>query len=150
MTAAFRLWQELAACGVSLAVAGEDLRYAGPKHELTELRKGLIKQHKQELIRIVNTGTTFQNDDDRSITAAAVRKAGWLALDEGLAYSMQVSPTCMVFLLRDENGTWRVWRGNWRKGEPSPFSQKTLGEGLTFEEALDRGNGYVAWMRNRQ
>jgi len=150
MTAAFRLWRELAAGGVSLAVAGDDLRYAGPKHELTELRKGFIRQHKQELIRIVSTGTTFQNDDVRSITYAAVRKAGWMVLDETSAFSIQVSQTGMVFLLRDENGTWRVWRGNWRKGEPSPFSQKTLGEGLTFEEALDRGNGYVEWMRNRQ
>lgn len=149
MTPAFRLWRELTAEGVTLAVVGKNLRYAGPKRTLTDKRKGLMKRYKRELVKIVDNIAASEEAHYETAVVAA-REAGWLVLNESSAYSMQLSKSMMVFLLRDADGTWCVWRGNWRKGDVKPFSQNILDQGLSFEEALERGNAFGKWFRGKQ
>lgn len=76
------------------------------------------------------------------------RKTGWLTLREGEAYSITLGPGREFFLLREEDG-WCLWWGWWTEGKTKPIKEKTLASGLSFSEALKRGNDYVDWWFKR-
>lgn len=70
----------------------------------------------------------------------------WLTLREGEAYSCTLARNRELFLLKEDNGTWTLWWGQWYKDFGSkPVKERTLASGLTFEQALARGDGYLEW-----
>lgn len=70
----------------------------------------------------------------------------WLILREGEAYSCTLGPGRELFLFKEDDGTWTLWWGQWYKDSGSkPVKEKTLAAGLTFEQALNRGNSYLEW-----
>lgn len=70
----------------------------------------------------------------------------WLILREGEAYSYPLGPNRELFLFKEDNGTWTLWWGQWYPDwGPQPLNEKTLATGLTFQEALNRGNDYLNW-----
>lgn len=79
----------------------------------------------------------------------SARRTGWLVLSSGEAYSQQISWRTELFLLLTEYG-WTVWYGNWNKGEPEPYSAKTLESGLSFADALKRANDYISWRTGKK
>jgi len=75
----------------------------------------------------------------------------WLTLREGEAYSCTLGPRRELYLLKEDDGTWTLWWGQWGKepGKP-PLREKTLASRLTFEQALKRGNDYLDWWFGRK
>lgn len=70
----------------------------------------------------------------------------WLTLREGEAYSCTLASNRELFLFKEDDGTWTLWWGQWHKDfGPKPVSEKTLVAGLSFEQALKRGNSYLEW-----
>jgi hypothetical protein len=68
----------------------------------------------------------------------------WIVLQEEEAYTKQLTLSSSIFIFRELDDTWTVWRANWMQDETKPYSEKTLFSG-TFEQALKRANEYVEW-----
>jgi hypothetical protein len=73
------------------------------------------------------------------------RASKWLVLRSEEAYGKQLTIYSAVYIFKEANGTWSVWRGNWMQSERKPVDEKTLFSGGTFEQALKRANEYVEW-----
>lgn len=84
-----------------------------------------------------------------TVRDAEARGRGWLILASGEAYEQTLARYASIYLLRDDNDTWQVWRGTWRDGEADPYMQKTIAQGVGFAQALARGSNYVTWYRER-
>jgi len=70
----------------------------------------------------------------------------WLRLREGEAYCCTLAPKRILFLLRDDDGTWFLWWGQWPKDRwGEPIKERTLASGLTFDQAVARGESYLDW-----
>lgn len=81
------------------------------------------------------------------MSAELARKQKWLILAVD-AFTKQLTLSSSIYIFRESDGTWTVWRANWALGEEKPYSEKTLFSGGTFEQALQRANDYVEW-RNK-
>jgi hypothetical protein len=73
------------------------------------------------------------------------RKHKWIVLQEEETYTKQLTLSSSIFIFREPDDTWTVWRANWTEGQPKPISEKTIFAGGTFEQALKRANDYVEW-----
>lgn len=73
-------------------------------------------------------------------------KNGWIVYPNGVAFEKQVSKNSIVFVFREKDGTFTVWRGTW-KNSSLPHTEKIIISKVDFDEALKRGNNYANWFR---
>jgi hypothetical protein len=118
----------------TLFIQGDQVHYEG---ELSPSFKQQLSEYRQDI------ELWFRID-------ALAKRSGWIQLEWGQAYEMQVSKTSYVYLFNEKKG-WMVWRGVWvttmGKSAVTPLRDKVVASGLTFEEALAKGNNYVKWWR---
>lgn len=70
----------------------------------------------------------------------------WLKLREGEAYMCTLAPRRILMLLREDDGTWCLWWGQYAEEQwGKPIKERTLASGLSFEAALKRGEEYLDW-----
>lgn len=73
----------------------------------------------------------------------------WAIFEFGEMYSKGTTNSSELYIFRNEDDTYTVWRANWRTGNPKPLSETTLAENISFQEAFDRANNYYDWATNK-
>lgn len=124
--------------GIRIWTDGQQLHYRAPVGALDEALRATVRQHKADLIAVLQQGILQAQERDRE-----VRAAGFLVLASGCVYERRTGTSSALYILEDGNGTYTVWRGAWRPGEVKPYSEKVLGTGLTFAAALEKAKRYM-------
>ncbi|MGG1158917.1 hypothetical protein ABE237_22500 [Brevibacillus formosus] len=118
--------------------------------KILEQRKSTLKNTELKPCREQPSLEATALQDQFETIDSRARAFGWISLQPGAAYEQSVSRHAKVYLFLEGENKWEVWRGTWRNGESKPFSEKLLGEGLTFTAAMYRGNDYVQWARKNR
>lgn len=125
------------ATDVELWTENGKLKYRAEQGLLTdEMKRRLIDSREALIVRIE------QNQ--------AAKFKQWTTFEFGEMYSKRTAENAELCIFRNDNDTYTVWRANWRTGQSTPFGEKTLADGVSFQEALDRANNYYDWATNNK
>lgn len=85
--------------------------------------------------------------DIRELQNTKLRTLHWLSYGNGEAYSKRISTISEVYIFREHTYLFTVWRGTWAAGESRPYSQKTIAQLVSFEEAVQRAEAYIKYLK---
>lgn len=117
---------------IELLVEGDSLNYRAPAGVMTEAYKKLLHENKNDLI-------------ERIIQNILASQQAWVVFNFGDMYTKQINEISHIFIFRNDDGNFTVWRGSWREGTTIPFSEKTIITSPNFNVALERANKYFLW-----
>jgi hypothetical protein len=112
------------------------LRYRAQTGALTPELKQQLVENKEALIKRLGQNRIATEKE-------------WTVFDHGEAYNKRTGGRSEVFMFRNEDDTFMVWRGSWREGQASPMYEKTIADHVTFDEALKRVENYINWSANK-
>lgn len=112
------------------------LKYRAHADSLTPDFKQQLVEHKQPLIKRISQNRT-------------AKESQWMIFEFGEAYNKRTGERSELFIFRNEDETFAVWRGSWRTGEAKPSYNKTIADRVSFEDALNRANNYMNWSTNK-
>lgn len=124
------------AMDVELWCESGKLKYRATEGVLTDEMKQRFVDNKEAIIKRLQ-----QNQ--------AAKAAGWLTFDFGEAYNKRTGERSELFIFRNENETFALWRGSWRAAESKPNYERTIADRISFDEALSRANNSMQWSRNK-
>jgi hypothetical protein len=130
------LLKQAYAMDIELWTENGKLKYRAAAGSLTDDLKQQLIDSKDGIIRRL----------EENIAAKSMQ---WMIHDFGEMYGNQTSPTSELCIFRNDDQTFTVWRGTWRPGEQKPFSEKTIVNHVSFQEAFDRANNYRNWITNK-
>lgn len=82
----------------------------------------------------------------RLLQNKTMQKAGWLTYQWGEAYSKTISPTSIVFMFRESENIFCVWRGTWKHGQSKPISEKSIINDVNFTQAFEKAESYHSFL----
>jgi hypothetical protein len=121
--------------GCDISLEGDKLKLQGAGL-LPDPYKNKLKQRRAEVLEF------FHQQEE-------AKKNGWIVHPYGEAYEKQVGRNSMIFIFKELNGKFTVWRGKWTV-KSSPDTESLIVSNVDFEKALERANNYVSWIRNRR
>lgn len=68
---------------------------------------------------------------------------GWENFNDGEAYQIRLNRFSSLWVFREDDGRYTVWRGWYHSDGQKLLKEKTLGEGLSLDRAIARVNGYL-------
>jgi hypothetical protein len=131
-----QLVKRLSRRGIHLWAEGSRIKYRAPSGALTPEIREAIQQHRDAFLFFLEA-------------QEVAKERGWLVLEPGEAYEKRLTPRSALYLFREDDG-WCVWRGYWMAGRSEPAEEKTLASGLTFGQALERAEQYLARRGDRK
>lgn len=79
----------------------------------------------------------------RELDNQKLRELSWTVYGDGDAYGKRISPVSELFLFREHEILFTVWRGTWKKGISRPTSKATIAERLTIDQAVSCAERYL-------
>lgn len=129
-----RLLREVRKYGGFLSKEGDKLRLE-QSEPIPEPLKEQLRTHKKELLAVL----AYEEE---------AKKRKWLALPDGMGFEKRLSPSSAIYIFREDDGSYTVWRGTWGD-QTRPYSEKTIIEGVDFKTAFDKANNYVQWFQKK-
>jgi hypothetical protein len=133
----YELFSKVEAAGCDLWLENDRLKHDLPSGDL--LTEVLAMQ--RHIIRYLQIETQL-------------KKTGWCMLARLKAYEFTLSARHLIYLFREDNDLWTVWRATYGidkdgKTIPQPASEKTTKTNVTFLTAIADAHQYIAWYKKK-
>lgn len=112
------------------------LKYRAEQGILTDDVKQRIINDKKKLIQRLE-----QNQ--------AAKLTQWTEFNFGEMYLKRTGEKSDLFIFRNVDDTFTVWRASWYGGTTQPGNEKTIVDRAAFAEAMDKANNYYEWTTNK-
>jgi sugar-specific transcriptional regulator TrmB len=142
MSSLFALFQQVDVLDGELWLEDGKLKYSFPKGAIPKEFLEELKASKPFIMRYLQL-------------EEILKKEGWLMLSRLEAYEFSLTERHTMYLFREGNDLWTVWRGNWGIDEKTkrlisePSKEKTVKSNVSFLEAIHEANKYVGWYKRK-
>jgi hypothetical protein len=145
MSSLFALFQQVDALDGELWLEDGRLKYSFPKGTVPKEFMEELKASKPFIMRYL------QLED-------ILKKAGWLMLSRLEAYEFNLTERHTIYLFRESNDLWTVWRGTYQLDGhnkviptlvPKPVKEKTTKYNIGFLEAIHDAHNYIGWYKKK-
>jgi hypothetical protein len=124
------LLRDIEGLGCAVTVEQGNLKLHDPR-PVTEVQKGQLRTYKREVLGL------FEQQD-------LARSSGWLVYSYGGIYEKRIGRNSAVYIIKEEDSTYTVWRGTWKEKE-TVNTEKVVIAAVDFKEAFEKANNYVNW-----
>lgn len=131
------LLEEAYRCDLHLWVENQTLKYKSTAGSLTPDLLQQLKDNKTFIIARLNQNETM-------------KRAGWLTYRSGEAYSKTITQSSMLFMFRESEHSFCVWRGTWRQDKSTPISERTIVNEVNFITAFQKAESYYSFLTSQK